>query len=98
MRDGRLRRQWRDRTRSLAVVSAKREYSRTWQETFAGFSLDICKPGVQRRSRLREKPVFPAHFCVFQKPWSEAAMHGWGGRDRTSERSEERRVGKESRS
>jgi hypothetical protein len=74
-----------DRTRSPVTVSAKREYSRVWPETFAGWSPAIADLGVQRHSRTCEKPPFPARPRVSWGVWPTARVAGWGGRDRTSE-------------
>ena len=73
----------RDRNKSLAVVSAKREYSRTWLETFGNWRPDIGDFGIWRRSRMREKPLFPASFLVSWRAWSNSGMPGWRRRDRT---------------
>jgi hypothetical protein len=59
------------------VVSAKREYSRRWPETFCGWRSKIKELGVWRRKRKREKLGFPAQSRVSQDALPEAGMPGW---------------------
>jgi hypothetical protein len=74
-----------DRTWSQAVFSPKREYSRTWPETFANSGLQICKARVQRPNRICEKAELPAHSGVSREACPKAELAGWGGRDQTTE-------------
>ena len=75
----------RDRTTSPPIVSAKRECSRVWPETFGIWRTKTTDLGVWRRNRTREKSGFPAHSRVSWGARPNAGMAGWGGRDRTSE-------------
>jgi hypothetical protein len=69
----------RDRTQSARTVSAKREYSPTWPETFTDGRPAIADLGVQRRSRTREKTAFPAPFFLFPVSLEERGT-AWLGR------------------
>jgi hypothetical protein len=66
----------RRRTRSLPTVSAKREYSRVWPETFAYWHPAIVDLGVWRRSRTRERTAFPARSDFSGGAWRNAGMAG----------------------
>src|ERR1700733_5450819 len=75
----------RDRTQSPPTISAKREYSRTWPETFANWRPEITDLGVWGRKRPREKPAFPAHSRVSPGSLTER-QSAWLGRKGSNHR------------
>src|SRR6202035_670048 len=59
------------------LVAPKREFPRTWPETFADFLLEIGEPGNQRQKRMRKKPGFSAHFRVSWEASPNGGQPGW---------------------
>jgi hypothetical protein len=60
------------------MVSPKQEYLRRRPETFGDLRLNLGKTGVQRQSRMHEKPEFPT--LAERKEW----LAGDGSVDRAS--------------
>jgi hypothetical protein len=66
----------RYRTKSPPIVSSKREYSRTWPETFGSWRPKIHELGGWRRNRIREKPPFSALLRAFWEMQPSVGMAG----------------------
>src|SRR5262249_39401925 len=66
-----------DRTKSPAIVSAKREYQRFWPETFGNSGPEFDELGTRRRNRTRENPLLAALFFVPREVTTIGVLAGW---------------------